>query len=127
MFRFNWKKIFRASKGNYSEAFLIFKMLVNQEFPKNKYDPIFKYSQLNFFGNSFLVNPQELLFYSFKYTHKEIIDYIALASFRSLAEYRIYNTLTLDLYASPIDLTLQQQNRLLIIENSKIYFLYEKS
>lgn len=126
MFRFSWKRILTASDNSYKNCFLIVKMLVNREIPKNRYDPIYKFYGKNYHGLSFLSNPQELLYYSYKYSYKELAQYIALASYRCLAEYKIYNTLTLNLKVCPVEKRIILNNRLLIIDNTSITFIYEK-
>lgn len=127
MFLFSWKKIYKISGGSVNTIFLIFKMLVNSEIPKNKYDPIYKYYEKNYSGQSFLVSPKKLLEVAFKYKRKEVVEYIVLASYRSYTDYIMYGTLTLDVIHSPLPLNKLKNNRLLHIENNKIHFLYEKS
>lgn len=127
MFLFSWKKIYKISGGSVNTIFLIFKMLVNSEIPKNKYDPIYKYYQKNYSGQSFLVSPKELLEVAFKYERKEVVEYLVLASYRSYTDYIMYGTLTLDVMHSPLPLNKLKNNRLLHIEDNKIHFLYEKS
>lgn len=127
MFLFSWKKIYKISGGSVNTIFLIFKMLVNSEIPKNKYDPIYKYYQKNYSGQSFLVSPKKLLEVAFKYKRKEVVEYIVLASYRSYTDYIMYGTLTLDVMHSPLPLNKLKNNRLLHIEDNKIHFLYEKS
>ena len=127
MFLFSWKKIYKISGGSVNTIFLIFKMLVNSEIPKNKYDPIYKYYEKNYSGQSFLVSPKKLLEVAFKYKRKEVVEYIVLASYRSYTDYIMYGTLTLDVMHSPLPLNKLKNNRLLHIEDNKIHFLYEKS
>ena len=127
MFLFSWKKIYKISGGSINTIFLIFKMLVNSEIPKNKYDPIYKYYEKNYSGQSFLVSPKKLLEIAFKYKRKEVVEYIVLASYRSYTDYIMYGTLTLDVMHSPLPLNKLKNNRLLHIEDNKIHFLYEKS
>ena len=127
MFLFSWKKIYKISGGSINTIYLIFKMLVNSEIPKNKYDPIYKYYEKNYSGQSFLVSPKKLLEVAFKYERKEVVEYIVLASYRSYTDYIMYGTLTLDVMHSPLPLNKLKNNRLLHIEDNKIHFLYEKS
>ena len=127
MFLFSWKKIYKISGGSINTIYLIFKMLVNSEIPKNKYDPIYKYYEKNYSGQSFLVSPKKLLEVAFKYKRKEVVEYIVLASYRSYTDYIMYGTLTLDVMHSPLPLNKLKNNRLLHIEDNKIHFLYEKS
>jgi|SaaInl59LU_5_DNA_1037362.scaffolds.fasta_scaffold109142_1 hypothetical protein len=126
MFLFSWKKIYKISGGQVQPIYLIIKMLVNKEVPKNKYDPIYKYYDKNYLGHSFLVNPQGLLDNYFKYTMKEVVEYIALASYRSYTDYIMYRTTTLKVLNSPLPLHKLKQNRLLDIQDDTIHFLYEE-
>ena len=94
--------------------------------PTNKYDKIFEYSKKNFVGESFLINPEDLLFYSYKYSYREIAQYLALASLRSYADYLATGNSTLDLRKVEVDTELFSDNRLLGIEGNNLHFLYEE-
>jgi hypothetical protein len=48
MLLFDWKKVFDTAEGNIARCNLIMEMLVNQQIPRNKFDPIYKYSHKNF-------------------------------------------------------------------------------
>ena len=130
MFLFDWSKIYREAQGDKIEVQRILRMLVNNQIPNNTYDPIYKYSQKNFSGSSFLLNPRALVEQSRKYTYKEVADYLASASFRSYANYLVTKDATLDRIFLPfaeekID-SFIKNNRLLQMKDSKIYFLYEE-
>jgi hypothetical protein len=103
MWLFNWQKIFEASQGSVVECYRIFDMLAFDKIPKNKYDPIYRHRHTNFSGHSFLKRPEALAYNSYKYTRKDICVYIAIASQRSYAEYKVSGTLTLELIHSRID------------------------
>ena len=64
MFFYDWAKIYDASKGNVVEIVRIFRMIVEKQVPKNKYDPIYRYSQKDFSGISFMLHPDVLLHHS---------------------------------------------------------------
>jgi hypothetical protein len=72
-----------------------------------------------------LLHPEDLLSKRNKYKDKEIADYIGLASFRNLGEYKATGKLTLDLAHSPIGQDAINNNRLLRIDRGEIHFLYE--
>jgi hypothetical protein len=127
MFLFSWKKIYKISGGQVNSIYLIFKMLVNSEIPKNKYDPIYKYYSKDYSGQCFLQNPSDLLENAFRYTRKEVVEYIALASYRSYSDYLMFGITTISVMNSPLPLNKLKQNRLLRIENDTVHFLYEKS
>ena len=77
MLLYNWKKIFETAEGNSFAVFLIFRMIVTASVPGNKYDRIYKYSNTNFTGESFLVHPDVLLYNAYKYEYSEIAQYLA--------------------------------------------------
>ena len=126
MLLFDWKKVFDAAQGNIFTCNLIMKMLIKGEIPKNKYDPIYKFSHRNFRGESFLVHPEFLLFNSYKYTQKELAIYYALASLRSYAEYLAFEKTTLESLHCPVPLDEINDNRLLIVDDKEITFIYEE-
>jgi hypothetical protein len=128
MFLFSWKKIYKNSGGSVDAIYLIFKMLVRGEVPKNKYDPIYKYYNKDYTGQSFIKDPEDLLENAFKYKKKEVVEYLALASYRSYTDYIMYNTITLDVINSPLPLHKLKKNRLLYLNPSnQIEFRFEKS
>lgn len=128
MFLFSWKKIYKNSGGSVDAIYLIFKMLVRGEVPKNKYDPIYKYYNKDYTGQSFLKDPEDLLENAFKYKRKEVVEYLALASYRSYTDYIMYSTITLDVINSPLPLHKLKKNRLLYLNPSnQIEFRFEKS
>jgi hypothetical protein len=101
-------------------------MLVNQQIPKNKYDAIYKYSNKKFTGSSFLLHGDLLLYHSYKYTSKELCIYYALASLRSYADYIASYKTTLDALHCPVPLEQLNDNRLLIVDDKEITFIYEE-
>jgi len=127
MLLFDWKKVFDTAAGSIYNCNLIMDMLIRGAIPKNKRDPIYKFSQKNFSGNSFLVHPEFLLYHSYKYEQKEICMYYALASLRSLSDYYASNKTTLDPLHCPVDLDDIKDNRLLIVLEDEITFIYEEA
>ena len=126
MLLFDWKKVFDAAQGNIPTCITIMEMLIKQQIPRNKYDPIYKYSYKNFTGDSFLLHGDMLLYHSYKYTQKEIAVYYALASLRSPGEYIATNKTTLDALHCPVPLDEIKDNRLLIVEPNEITLIYEE-
>ena len=126
MLFYDWEKIFEASKGNPQLMFLIIKMMHLNEIPKNKYDKIYKYSSKHFWGKSFLVHPDVLLYNAYKHSYSEIGQYLALASLRPYVDYVTTGELTLDLAVCEVPVELFNDNSLLRVENDKIHFLYEE-
>ena len=103
-------------------------MLINSEVPKSKFDPIYNYSSIDFSGESFLLHPDILVFNSYKYSNRDLAIYLALASLRSYAAYKVFGTVTLPLLHSPVHPHEYLNNtRLLPVdENDLIHFLYEE-
>ena len=126
MLLFDWKKVFDTASGSIYNCNLIMEMLIKGKIPKNKYDPIYKFSGKNFRGNSFLVHPEFLLYNSHKYDQKEVCMYYALASLRSLSEYYADQKTTLDALHCPVPLEDINDNRLLIVDEEEITFIYEE-
>jgi hypothetical protein len=123
---FDWKKVYDTAEGNIATCNLIMEMLVNEQIPQNKYDRIYKYSNKNFTGSSFLLHGDLLLYHSYKYTSKELCIYYALASLRSYADYIASYKTTLDSLHCPVPLEQINDNRLLIVDDQEITFIYEE-
>lgn len=127
MLLFNWKKIYETAKGNPTAIVLIVKMLTFKEIPRNKYDKIYSYVNVDFSGDSFMLHPDVLLLNAYKYDNYEVSQYFALASIRSYADYLASGEVTLDSFELSIDENLYKDNRLLSIDDDgKIHFLYEE-
>lgn len=99
---------------------------VRPKLPKNYWDPLYKYYQTDFNGESFMHNPDELIDNAFRWTRKEVAEYIGLASFRNYSNYSFTGDKTLDLFHSPVDQDTINNNRLLRIKDGRIYFYYEE-
>ena len=120
--------IYDASQGSVIEIVRIFRMIVEKQIPKNKHDPIYRYSQKNFSGISFMLHPDVLLYHSFKYKYREIAQYISLCALRSSADFISTQDPSLDVILLPgLDPEkIIENNRLLIIDEDKVYFRYEE-
>ena len=79
MLLFDWKKIYETCDGNTSEVVRVLRMLVEKQIPNNRFDKIYKYSNLDFTGMSFLLHPDVLLYNAYKYSNKDICIYMAMA------------------------------------------------
>ncbi len=128
MFLFDWPKIYDASKGNVVEIVRIFRMIVEKQIPKNKYDPIFRYSQKDFSGISFMLHPDVLLHHSFKYKYREVAQYISLCALRSAADFISTQDPSLEMVLMPglSPEKVIENNRLLEIDEDRVYFRYEE-
>ena len=74
MFLFDWQKVYDTAEGNISRCAMIMEMLITKRVPKNKYDPIYKYSEMDFLGRSFLLHPDVLLYNSYKLSVRALAD-----------------------------------------------------
>ena len=126
MLLYDWNKIFYKTEGDVYDIYLVLKMLTYKEIPDNKYDKIFKYSEVDFKGESFILHPDVLLFNRYKHSYREIAQYLGLASLRPLADYTATGKLTLDLFSVDIDSTVIEESSLLRVEGDQIHFLYEE-
>ena len=126
MLLFDWGKVYRTAEGNIRNCNLIMQMIIAKQVPTSKKDPIYKYSAINFQGDSFLVHPDILLLNAFQYDYRDVAIYYSLASIRSVAEYFNTQKVTLDLQHVPVELDLINDNRLLRIEKDCIHFKYEE-
>ena len=129
MLLYDWRKIYKKSGGNVLEIFYILEMLVNKSIPTHRGDKLYKYSKVDFSGQSFILHPDVLLYNSYKHSYKDIAAYLATASFRSLAEYVATQTTTLELLHIPFaDFLVEniKTNSLLRVEDELVHFLYEE-
>ena len=126
MLLFDWKKVYDTAEGNIATCNLIMEMLVTQPLPQITSDAIYKYSKKKFTGSSFLLHGDLLLYHSYKYTSKELCIYYALASLRNYADYIASYKTTLDALHCPVPLEQLNDNRLLIVDDKEITFIYEE-
>ncbi len=128
MLLFNWKKVYDKSQGSTNAIVDILNMIYYKRIPYNKYDPLYKYVDINFSGDSFLLNPKGLLENAHKYSSKEIAVYTAIAARRKLSDYLAFGTKTLSISYTPDNtLSLLTKNRLLHVEGTKIFFIFEEA
>lgn len=127
MLFYSWRKMYRKSGGSSKRIILILKAMIKQGLPQSVRDPLYNYYYDDFSGESFLLQPHLLIYNEFRYTPKEVAEYIGLASFRNYAYYCATKDATLDLFHSPVSEDIINSNRLLEIKNGRVHFLYEKS
>ena len=127
MVLFNWKKIYQEAEGSAVKCVQIVDMLVYKKVPFNSYDPLYRYRNKSFSGDSFLLQPEILLENGFRYSPREVAIYIAVASRRKLANYVAFGEKTLSIDHAPQVNKLIEDNRLLYMEGSKIHFVYEEA
>lgn len=94
---------------------------------KNNYDVKLKnLAQVDWRGESFILNPKPLFVHREKFLDKELAEYVALASFRNYNEYKVTKRKTLWDWESPIAPESLQHNRLLTFANNQFYFAWEE-
>lgn len=124
MILFDKAKLFRHSKKSYKELVRILSYITYKEIPSSRGDiKRLKYGTIAWGGDSFLLNPEQLLQEHWKYSHKEVVQYILLAAKRRYVEYKLFKTKTLPAYT--VNIKAIEDNRLVTVENDEIYFKFE--
>lgn len=125
MIFFNWRKICLAARNNTGKALKIFYYISHNVDIKSHRDAMYSIMKgWDFSGNSFILNPKPL--FAGRYTPKELIEYISMASLRSYANYRITGEVGLSLLHCPLQEETIDENRLLYIKDDKVMFIYEE-
>ena len=127
MITYNWKKIWEKSDGRATAIIDIINYLTYVDVPKNKHDPNMRFVHTDWSGPSFLIHPEPILEYRVKMYEKDLAEYVALASFRNLAEYKITKRSFLYLWESPIEPENFKNNKFLTIDNGAIHFRWEEA
>ena len=125
MKKYNWEKIFREAKGDSVSILTIIHLLTYKRIPASRKDKTYKYFGKSFLGDSFLLNPRQLLAERKNYSNKEAAEYIAVASYRNYFNYKQTGKTTLELIHLPVETTIVNRNRLLRIDNGLVHFLFE--
>ena len=125
MIKYNWERIFRETNGDSTSILTIVHLLTYKRIPASKKDRTYKYFGKSFVGDSFLLNPRELLAKRQYYSNKEAAEYIAVASYRNYFNYNRTGETTLELIHLPVETTIVNRNRMLRIENGLVHFLFE--
>ena len=117
MIKYNWEKIYNETNGDSTSILTVVHLLTYKRIPASRRDKTYKYFGKSFVGNSFLLNPRELLAKRKYYSNKEAAEYIAVASYRNYFNYNRTGETTLELIHLPVDTTIVNRNRMLRIEN----------
>jgi hypothetical protein len=125
MIKYNWEKIYNETNGDSTSILTVIHLLTYKRIPASRRDKTYKYFGKSFVGNSFLLNPRELLAKRKYYSNKEAAEYIAVASYRNYFNYNRTGETTLELIHLPVDTTIVNRNRMLRIENGLVHFLFE--
>ena len=125
MIKYNWEKIFRETKGDSVSILTIIHLLTYKRIPASRKDKTFKYFGKSFLGNSFLLNPRQLLAERKNYSNQEAAEYIAVASYRNYFNYNRTGETTLELIHLPVETTIVNRNRLLQLKDGLVHFEFE--
>jgi hypothetical protein len=125
MIKYNWEKIYNETNGDSTSILTVIHLLTYKRIPTSRKDKTYKYFGKSFVGNSFLLNPRQLLVERKNYSNKEAAEYIAVASYRNYFNYNRTGETTLELIHLPVDTTIVNRNRMLRIENGLVHFLFE--
>ena len=126
MLLFDWSKVYEVAEGNIFTCNQIMEMIIKKKIPRNKFDPLYKFSNVNFVGRSFLVHPDVLLYNAHRYDQRDVSIYYALAAMRNIADYRATKKITLDLLKLPVEIDTINDNKLLRIDRKNVNFVYEE-
>ena len=83
-----------------------------------------RYQTIDWTGESFLLNPEQLLDNWHLYKKKELMQYVFVAARRKYADYKLFGITTID--TINVNTEVLRNNRLLTITGDKIYFKYEE-
>ena len=126
MIFYNWAKIYSKTEGRSSEILSIIAYITFPHLPRNRYDPTYALSQENWSGDSFLLCPEKIISNRKFFGDTELAQYVALASFRSFAEYEATGKRSLNMLLSPVSEKLIHNHRLLSRVEDEIFFRWEE-
>ena len=127
MITYDWKTVWMRSEGSSAKILDIIDYLAFRPIPENIYDPVIQFTEVDWSGISYIINPKPILEYRIRRYEKELAEYVALASFRSLAEFKVTKRTTLPVLASPIPVEDLIDNRFLSLESGNIHFRWEET
>ena len=126
MILYNWPKIFQYTSGDSSEVVSLIAYITYPNLPLNSYDKTYRSSLIDWSGDSFLLHPEKILSNRSKFDDRELAQYVALASFRSFAEYQATTKRSLNLLLAPVPTVLIDNNRLLSRIEDDVFFCWEE-
>jgi len=127
MLLYDFEKIIETCNKNVNDVFDVLDMLTHKTIPNNKFDRLYKWANINFKGQSFMLHPEVVFYNSYKYTKKEVVQYFGIAAFRLTSLYIAQQTVTIKAVNLPLDRNLYIENRLLSIDDRGIvHFKYEE-
>lgn len=125
MIKYDMNKIMLVTKGDPASVMTIVHILTHKPMPSSHKDRTYKYYGKSFYGDSFLVNPKQLLVERRNYSNLEAAVYLNIASYRNYHHYKATGDTTLQLIHLPILEEIINDNRLLQIKDDRIYFKFE--
>jgi hypothetical protein len=123
---YNWAKMYRYTEGKSSDIVTLIAYITYPTLPRNRSDSIYSLAQKDWSGDSFLLHPEKIITNRRTYGDTELAQYVALASFRSYAEYQATGKRSLDMLLSPVSAELIDNHRLLTRVEDTIYFCWEE-
>lgn len=118
--------MYRKLEGSSSDIVSLIAYLTFPHLPRNRWDIINRWTHENWYGDSFLLHPEKIITNRSKFGDTELAQYVALASFRSYAEYEATGKTSLNLALSPVGLELIDNHRLLTRIEDEIFFCWEE-
>lgn len=126
MIFFDKNKLLRHSKGRADKVLDILRYITCRPIPeKGKLIRLLKYRSINWSGESFLLYPERLLDNAWKYSNRELLQYIFVAARRNYADYKLEGKKTVETYK--INTKAIENNRLLSITGDEIHLKYEET
>lgn len=125
MILYNWEVVYKKSKGRIIEVLRIIHYITYRPIPQNEKSKLYKYSQINWAGKSFIVHPEAIFENMKEYSKRELAEYVGLASYRNYAEYKVTRKTTLNLLQSPLKEEALNNNRLVTLVGNEIHFKWE--
>lgn len=127
MILYDFEKIIETCKHNVNDVFDVLDMITHSKIAKNKFDRLYKWANIDFKGQSFMLHPDVAFYNSYKYTKKEVVQYFGIAAFRLTSLYVAQQIVTIKADNLPFDRNLYRENRLLSIDRSGVvHFKYEE-
>lgn len=123
---YNWARMYRKLEGSSSDIVSLIAYLTFPHLPRNRWDSINRWTQVDWTGDSFLLHPEKIITNRSKFGDTELAQYVALASFRSYAEYQATGKTSLNLVLSPVRTELIDNHRLLTRVDDEIFFCWEE-
>jgi hypothetical protein len=127
MYFYSASKILKVIGRNPKHIILVLRAIRGNEVLPNKWDPVCWYLEKDFSGPSFLINIDDLIYYNHRYSRRDIMEYILLASYRNYGNYVTFKKKTLDLLHSPVGEAIINRNKLLKIIDGNIHFYFEET